>query len=80
MNTARPKPSIYAASVMQRGLVVELDSRLAISAAQLSHALRLPMANRIIQATARANQARLYTLDADFRDLLDVECYSALNK
>lgn len=34
---------------------------------------RLPMADSIILATARANQARLYTLDADFKDLHDVE-------
>ena len=65
--------AIQAAAVMQRGLVVDLDSRLAIAAAQLSHALRLPMADSIILATARAHQARLYTLDADFKDLHDVE-------
>lgn len=65
--------AIQAAAVMQRGLVVDLDSRLAIAAAQLSHALRLPMADSIILATARAHQARLYTMDADFKDLRDVE-------
>jgi predicted nucleic acid-binding protein len=65
--------AIQAAAVMQLGLVVDLDSRLAIAAAQLSHALRLPMADSIILATARAHQARLNTLDADFKDLHDVE-------
>lgn len=65
--------AIQAAAVMQRGLVVDLDSRLAIASAQLSHELRLPMADSIILATARAHQARLYTLDADFKDLHDVE-------
>ncbi len=65
--------AIQAAAVMQRGLVVDLDSRLEIAAAQLSHELRLPMADSIILATARAHQARLYTLDADFKDLHDVE-------
>lgn len=65
--------AIQAAAVMQRGWVVDLDSRLAIAAAQLSHTLRLPMADSIILATARAHQARLYTLDADFKDLHDVE-------
>jgi len=58
---------------MQRGLVVDLDSTLAIAAAQLSHTLRLPMADSVILATARAHQARLYTMDADFRGLSDVE-------
>lgn len=65
--------AIQAAAVMQRGWMVDLDSRLAIAAAQLSHTLRLPMADSIILATARAHQARLYTLDADFKDLHDVE-------
>jgi toxin FitB len=65
--------AIQAAAVMQRGMVVDLDSRLAIAAAQLSHTLRLPMADSIILATARAHQARLYTMDADFKDLHDVE-------
>jgi predicted nucleic acid-binding protein len=65
--------AIQAAAVMQRGMVVDLDSRLAIAAAQLSHTLRLPMADSIILATARAHKARLYTMDADFKDFHDVE-------
>ena len=65
--------AIQAAAAMQRGVVVDLDSRLAIAAAQLSHALKLPMADSIILATARSHGARLYTMDADFRGLEDVE-------
>ena len=68
--------AIQAVAVMQRGLVVDLDTQLAIAAAQLSHALRLPMADSIILATARCNQARLYTMDADFQGLADVELIS----
>ena len=45
----------------------------AIAAAQLSHSLRLPMADSIILATARIHQARLYTMDSDFQGLNDVE-------
>ena len=69
---------IQAAAVMQRGLVVDLDSRLAIASTQLSHELRLPMADSIILATARGHQARLYMLDADFKDLHDVELLQRL--
>ena len=61
--------AIQAAATKQRGMVVDLDSRLALAAAQLSHTLRLPMADSIIQATTRAYQARLYTLAADFKGL-----------
>jgi predicted nucleic acid-binding protein len=68
--------AIQAVAVMQRGLVVDLDTQLAIAAAQLSHALRLPMAGSIILATARCHQARLYTMDADFQGLADVELIS----
>ena len=65
--------AIQASAAMQRGVVVDLDSRLAIAAAQLSHALKLPMADSIILATARSHGARLYTMDADFGGLEDVE-------
>ena len=69
--------AIQAAAAMQRGQVVELDSRLALSAAQLSHALQLPMADSIILATARDRRARLHTMDSDFRGIADVEWIAA---
>ena len=53
--------AVLAAAVMQGAQVVDLDSRLALAAAQLSHALQLPMADSIILATARDQQARLHT-------------------
>ncbi len=65
--------AIQAAAVMQRGQVADLDSRLALAAAQLSHGLQLPMADSIILATARESRARLHTMDSDFRDIADVE-------
>jgi predicted nucleic acid-binding protein len=64
--------AVQAAAVMQRGQVVHLDTRLALAAAQLSHALELPMADSIILATARDLRARLHTMDSDFRGLSDV--------
>lgn len=39
-----------AAAVIQRGMVVDHDSRLPIAPAQLSHTLRLPMTDSIILA------------------------------
>lgn len=65
--------AIQAAAAMQCGQVVDLDSRLALAAAQLSHALQLPMADSIILATARDHHARLHTMDSDFRGIADVE-------
>ena len=65
--------AIQAIALMQRGKVVDFDSSIAIAAAQLSHALRLPMADSIILTTARQHQARLFSMDADFKGLADVE-------
>ena len=65
--------AIQAVAVMQRGQVIDLDAPIAMAAAQLSHALRLPMADSIILTTARRHQARLYSMDADFQGLDDVE-------
>ena len=58
--------ALKAAALMQQGHVVVLDAPLALSAAKLSHELRLPMADSIILATARARSAVLWTQDADF--------------
>jgi predicted nucleic acid-binding protein len=69
--------ALQAVAAMQRALVVDLDSRLALAAAQLSHAFRLPMADSIILATARDHQARLHTMDSDFRNIADVEWLDA---
>jgi predicted nucleic acid-binding protein len=69
--------AIQAAAAMQRGQVVELDSRLALAAAQLSHAQQLPMADSIILATARDRRARLHTMDSDFRGIAEVEWIAA---
>ena len=71
--------AVQAAAVMQCGQVVDLDTRLALAAAQLSHALRLPMADSIILATARDHQARLHTMDSDFRGIPDVEWIEAIS-
>ncbi len=65
--------AVQAAAVMQGAQVVDLDSRLALAAAQLSHALQLPMADSIILATARDQQARLHTMDSDLQGIAEVE-------
>jgi AbrB family looped-hinge helix DNA binding protein len=68
-----PGLQLRVIAAMQNALVVDLDARLALAAAQLAQTLRLPMAASIILATARLHQARLYTMDADFQGLSDVE-------
>ncbi len=65
--------ALYAVAQMQRGRVVDLDANLAIAAAELSAESGLPMADSIILATARSEDATLWTQDADFEGLENVE-------
>jgi predicted nucleic acid-binding protein len=58
--------ALHAVAVMQQGQVVDLDARLAMSAARLSLETRLPMADSIVLTTARQYAATLWTQDADF--------------
>jgi predicted nucleic acid-binding protein len=61
--------ALRAAAVMQQGMIVDLDVRLALSAARLSLEARLPMADSVVLATARLHDATLWTQDADFEGL-----------
>jgi predicted nucleic acid-binding protein len=54
---------------MQSGQIVDLDLSLALSAAQISADLGLPMADSLILATARARHATLWTQDEHFKGL-----------
>ena len=52
-----------------RARVIPLDATLALAAADLSAAHRLPMADAIIYATAQSQDAQLVTSDSHFKDL-----------
>lgn len=58
---------------MQLGRVAELDSRLAIDAAQISHEQKIPMADAIVLATAHAYSAMIWTQDKHFKGLKSVK-------
>ena len=60
-------------AVMSKGIVIPLDMELSLDAAKISIDLKLPMADSIILATARAHKAILWTQDSDFRGLEGVE-------
>lgn len=67
-----------AAAVELIGLTAQaqvepLDTQLAISAAELSAAFKLPMADAVVYASARARSATLLTTDAHFKHLPHVE-------
>lgn len=68
--------ALQAAALMRQGDVIDLDRNLALSAAKLSHAIKLPMADGIILATARKYGALVWTQDADFKGMEKVRYFS----
>lgn len=60
---------------MQQGKVVALDDALAIDAAVYGLKYKLPLADSIIYATASKFSALVWTQDADFEALSDVQYF-----
>lgn len=65
--------ALEAVAIMKGSRVIDLDDNLALVAAELSCEFKLPLADSIILATARSNDATLWTQDAHFKDLEGVE-------
>ncbi len=61
--------ALLAVGFMTHGQEVELTRRIAIEAALISRETKLAMADSIILATARLNNATLWTQDEHFKDL-----------
>jgi predicted nucleic acid-binding protein len=58
---------------MYDGKVVDLDREIALIAVDLCLELKLPMADSIILATARAHSATLWTQGEHFKDMEGVK-------
>ena len=67
--------ALRSVTQMQMGRVINLDEPLAINAARISFDLKIPMADSIILATARAYGAVLLTTDEHFKNLPDVKYF-----
>jgi predicted nucleic acid-binding protein len=67
--------ALQAAVAMQKGTVVDLNAPLAIAASKLSLEHNLPMADSIILATAQECKAILWTQDADFKNMSNVQYF-----
>lgn len=61
--------ALNAIALMQQGTVVDLTAPLALSAATIGAKLKLPLADSVMYATARAHDATLWTQDGDFEGL-----------
>lgn len=71
--------ALRAAAAMQEGTVISLDLGLAVDAGTIGVERKLPLADSIVFATARALGATLWTQDGDFEGLEDVR-YRAKKK
>ena len=67
LREADENAALQAIAAMQKGTVVDLNPKLAVSASKLSLQHALPMADAIILATARAYGATLWTQDSHFK-------------
>ena len=65
--------ALQVVALMQQGMVIELNVALALSAARISLTEKIPMADSIILATARAYSATLWSQDADFKNIPGVK-------
>jgi predicted nucleic acid-binding protein len=67
--------ALQACAAMQKGLVINLDNKLAIAASKLSLLHTLPMADAVILATAREHGATLWTQDAHFKEIVGIKYF-----
>ncbi len=65
--------AIRAVAGMKQGRVQDLDERLALFAGEIGVDLGLPLADSVILATARLNDATLWTQDSDFEGMEEVQ-------
>ena len=65
--------ALQAIATLRAGRIVELTLTLAIAAAAISHSEKLPMAGSVVLATARAENAVVWTQDADFERIIGVK-------
>ena len=61
--------AMQAIAVMRQGAVVDVSADLALVAAKVALALKLPLADSLILATARLRRATVWTQDSDFEGI-----------
>lgn len=67
--------ALQIAAMLHQGQIVDLDDGIALNAAQLGLAHKLPLADSIIYATAKQYGATVWTMDADFSGLPGVRYF-----
>ena len=67
--------AIQAIALMQQSKVIDITESIAIFASRLSVDFKLPMADSLIYATAKTNDAIVWTQDSDFENLENVKYF-----
>ena len=67
--------ALMAVSIMQQGKVIDIDSEIALNAANISSEYNIPMADSMIYAITKKYNATLWTQDVDFKDLIGVKYF-----
>ncbi len=75
LNEKDENTAIQIIGLMQQAKVVEVNSSIAIQAAKLSVAQKIPMADSLIYTTAQQFKAIVWTQDNDFKDLENVKYF-----
>jgi len=65
--------ALQAIAVMQQAMIKDVDPAIALLASRLSIKNKLPMADSLIWATARLNDATLWTQDSDFKKIPEIQ-------
>ena len=65
--------ALHVVALMQQAGVVDVTAAISMDAAKLSTEMKLPMADSLILAAARAYDAVLWTQDGDFQGLPNVK-------
>jgi len=61
--------ALQSVALMRQGQIVDFDFALALTAAKIGHEMKLPLADSMVLATARAHDATLHTQDSDFEGI-----------
>jgi toxin FitB len=69
LREASENEALQAIAAMQKGLIKNLTTNIAINAAKISLQHNLPMADSLILATAKIYECTLWTQDSDFKNL-----------
>ena len=68
--------ALVVVAQMKRGAAIDLDGDLAIEAAEMSADIGLSLADSVILATARSEDATLWTQDAHFEGMSGIRYYT----